>query len=95
MAQFTTRGNSLYIDGKRVKKGWESFNGMYWFGTEIDRKQDSVINGKVYKNDIIWFGYVQGQYEEWGYFSETELKLMGNKVWKIPQKNLYISGRRD
>jgi len=95
MAKFTTKGNHLYIDGKKVLRGWESFTGWYWFATEKDRVQDSVINGQVYKNDIIWFGYVQGQYEEWGYFSQKELELMGkSKVWKIPQKNLLWSGRR-
>ena len=96
MAEFTTKGNSLYIDGKRVIKGWESFSGMYWFATEKSRTQTSVINGKNYPGDIIWFGYVQGQYEEWGYFSQKELELMGKyKVWKIPQRNLPHSGRRN
>jgi hypothetical protein len=95
MAKFTTKGKSLYIDGKKVKKGWESFNGMYWFATKLDRRQDSVINGKVYKNDILWYGFVQGQYEEWGTFSDTELKLMKYKVWRIPQRNLLWSGRRN
>lgn len=95
MAEFTSKGNNLYIDGKRVLKGWESFSGMYWFATEKSRTQTSVINGKDYPGDIIWYGYVQGLEEEWGYFSQKELELMGkHKVWKIPQKNLHYSGRQ-
>jgi hypothetical protein len=96
MAKFESKSGKLYIDGKKVKIGFESFNGMYWFGTELDHTQDSVIGGKVIKNDKIWFGYVQSHFEEWGYFSQGELEAMGKyKVWKIPQKNLPISGRRN
>jgi len=95
MAKFTEKDDKLYIDGKKVLKGWESFSGWYWFATELDRTQDSVINGKTYKNDKIWFGYVQGQEEEWGYFSEAELKSLGNRVWKLPSKSLSYSGRRN
>ena len=72
----------LSIDGKIVLKGWESFSGWYWFGVE-----------KV--DDDRWFGFVQGLEEEWGYFSEAELKSLGAKVWEIPSKNLSFSGRRN
>ncbi len=96
MAKFTSDGKHLYIDGKKVLKGWESYSGWYWFGTEIDRTQDSVINGKDYDGDTIWFGYVQGLAEEWGYFSQVEIESLGKyKVWKIPAKNLPHSGRRE
>jgi hypothetical protein len=76
-------------------KGWESYAGWYWFATEKIQKQDSVIDGVTYKNDQIWFGLVQGSEEEWGDFSEAELKSNSPKVWRIPQKNLPWSGRRN
>lgn len=41
------------------------------------------------------YGYVQGMEEEWGDFSEAEIDSLGNKAWKIPQKNLSFSGRRN
>ena len=95
MARFEGKDGKLFIDGKVVLRGWESFSGWYWFAIKVDRKQDSVLdNGKVAKNDTIWFGYVQGIYEEWGYFSQAELESLKPKVWEIPQKNLPWSGRR-
>jgi len=80
----------------KVEKAWESFTGWYWFGVERAYTQDSVIEGKVYENDQIWFGFIQGHCEEWGYFSEAELKTLIKKmkVWEIPKKNLSYSGRR-
>ena len=94
MVKFESRDGNLYIDGKKVLRGWESFTGWYWFATEKDSVQDSVLDGKVIEGDTIWFGLVQGQYEEWGYFSEGELKDLSPKIWKIPQRNLPWSGRR-
>jgi hypothetical protein len=95
MVEFKSENGTLYIDGKKVVKGWEAYSGWYWFATEKDSTQDSVLaDGKVIKDDIIWFGLVQGQYEEWGYFSEGELKILGPKVWEIPKRNLPWSGRR-
>jgi hypothetical protein len=85
MKQITT------IRGKPVIEIYESFNNSYWFITERCYKQDSLINGKVYKNDQILFGYVRlavcPQFAEWGYISETELKLLGNWVWKVQRKD--------
>ena len=94
MATFKSKDGALYIDGKKVLRGWESYTGWYWFATGKDREQDSVIEGEVVKGDTIWFGLVQGQYEEWGYFSEGELKRLAPKVWEIPKRNLAWSGRR-
>ena len=94
MAKFEEKNGKLSIDGKEVLKGWESFSGWYWFATEKSHTQDSVIGGKVYKNDTIWFGFVQGHFEEWGYFSEAELKSLAPKIWEIPKKNLQWSGKR-
>ena len=94
MAKFETKGDNLFIDGEKVLKGWESFSGWFWFATKKVQTQDSVINGQVIENDQIWYGLVQGLEEEWGDFSEGELKSLSPKIWAIPQKNLAWSGRR-
>lgn len=95
MAEFTTKGDDLYIDGKKVIRGWESYTGWYWFATEVVQTQDSIIDGKVHKDDTIYFGFVQGFEEEWGDFSLAELKSLGPmKIWEIPKQNLPYSGRR-
>ena len=94
MAKLESKNGDLFIDGKKVLRGWESYTGWYWFATEKDCEQDSVIGGEVVEKDTIWFGLVQGQYEEWGYFSEGELERLGPKVGKIPARNLSWSGRR-
>jgi hypothetical protein len=84
----------ITIQGEPVIEIYESFDGSYWFVTEKLYKQDSVIKGKVYKNDQILFGYVRlsacPQFAEWGNISETELKLLGNWVWKVPQRNWSV-----
>jgi hypothetical protein len=46
----------ITIQGKLVIEIYESFDGSYWFITEKLYKQDSLINGKVYKDDQILFG---------------------------------------
>lgn len=94
MASFESRNGKLYIDGKEVLKGFESFSGWYWFAVEKVQTQDSIIGGKEFKDDTIWFGFVQGHFEEWGDFSEGELRNLAPKVWEIPRRNLPYSGRR-
>ena len=94
MATFTSDKGKQYIDGKEVVKGWESWNGCYWFAVELDREQDSIIDGKVVVGDKIWFGYAQVQDEEWGYFSEGEIESLGKRAWKIKAFNLPFAGRR-
>ena len=82
------------IKGKPVIDIYESFDGSYWFITEKCHKQDSVIDGKVYKDDQILFGYARlsmcPEFAEFGYVSETELKLLGNRIWKVPRRNWAI-----
>jgi hypothetical protein len=79
------------IKGVPVIDIYESFDGSYWFVTERRWKQDSVIGGKVYKDDQILYGYARlsacPEYAEFGNISETELRLLGNRVWKVPQSN--------
>lgn len=96
MPDFKARGNDLYIDDQKVIKGYESFNGWYWFAVEEVQKQDSIMpDGSIAKDDIIYHGLVQGTYEEWGDFSKAELESLKPKVWEIPKKNLPYSGRRE
>lgn len=93
--KFRTDGKDLFINGRKVIRGWESFSGWYWFAVEEASKQDSVLaDGRVAKNDTVFFGFVQGLEEEWGYFSLAELESLKPKALKIPKKNLPQSGRR-
>jgi len=84
----------ITIRGEPVIEIYESFDGSYWFITEKLYKQDSVINGRVYKDDQILFGYARlsacPEYAEFGNISETELKLLGNRMWKVPKENWSI-----
>jgi len=93
MSELRSCDGELLIDGRPVIKGWESFSGWYWFATEKAWEQISLIKGKHMK-DTIYFGYVQGLEEEWGYFSLAELESLAPKVWEIPKRNLPHSGRR-
>lgn len=85
---------SLFVNGQKVIKGYESYTGWYWFAVKVDHVQDSVIDGIVYENDIIYYGYVQGLEYEWGYFSKAELERNKYRTWSISMRNLPHSGRR-
>jgi hypothetical protein len=78
------------IKGHPIIAIYESFEGSYWFVTDTAWKQDSLIGGKVYKQDQILFGYVRlaccRECAEFGYFSEAELKSLGCRVWRVPEK---------
>jgi hypothetical protein len=50
----------LYIDGKRVLHGWESFLGWYWFTTEKTNEQMSNRGDYKLVKDTIYFGLVHG-----------------------------------
>ena len=95
MTRFEVREGRLYINGKRVLKAWESWNGWYWFAVRKVKYRTLLIDGKVVK-DTIWFGLVQGLEQEWGYFSEAELRELMKKglVWEINRKDLPFAGRR-
>lgn len=75
------------IKGKPIIKIFESFNGCYWYVVEKAWTQDSLIDGKLYKQDQIYFGYARlshcPQFAEWGYFSEAELRQLGNRIWEV------------
>jgi len=84
-ADFEERNGSLYVDGSKVLKGWESAFGWYWFAVE---KLAGNIKGKA-----IWFGFVQGEFNEWGTFSEAELDSISD-IWELSKEALLRSGRR-
>ena len=65
---------------------------MNWFVTEMVQKQDPLLNVKVYNNDTIYYGLVQGLEEEWGDFSKAELECLKPKVLEIAKKDLVFSG---
>ena len=91
--QLEEMDTQLTIKGKPLIDIFESFDGSYWYVIEKAYKQDSVIDGKVYRNDQIFFGYVRlstcPELAEFGYFSEAELKQLGNWVWKVPEINWF------
>jgi hypothetical protein len=93
MPELKTINGRLEIDGKPVIKGWESFTGWYWFALEKDSEQVSEINGRAVP-DVIWFGLVQGFEDEYGYFSEAEIKALGSRAWPIKAVDLPYAGRR-
>ena len=102
-AKFSTDGKDLYVFGRKVLKAWESFSGWYWFATEkVEERKVSEGSGSVMADgsvvdDVIWFGYVQGFEEEWGDFSEAELRplIKAWQVWPIKACDLPSAGRRD
>jgi len=109
LAKFETDGKNLYIDGKKVLRAWESWNGWYWFATEKIGEQMSIFDdGEPVKDtiyfglfddgepvkDTIYFGLVQGFEEEWGYSSQAEIERLRPKTWEIARKDLVYAGRR-
>jgi hypothetical protein len=92
--RFEERNGELFINDRKVLHGWESFSGWYWFATEKVQDQVRLIDGKPV-TDTIWFGFVQGHFEEWGEFSQAEIESLHPMAWEIPRKNLPWSGRRE
>ena len=88
MNKLETKEDGLYIGGKKVIRGWESFSGWYWFATELEQEN--------YGGHPLWFGFVQGHANEWGSFWEGELLPMieQGKVWEIKEIDLPHAGRR-
>jgi len=94
MAKFESKGNDLFIDGKKVLRGWASLNGWYWFATEKICNQMSDLGDGDPVTDTIWFGYAQVFEEEWGYLSQAEIESLKPKTWEIKKKDLLHAGRR-
>tara|TARA_R100001015_G_scaffold17228_1_gene9333 strand:- start:390 stop:671 length:282 start_codon:yes stop_codon:yes gene_type:complete len=92
MTKLVTEENKLMIemtDGtkREVLRGWESYSGWYWFATKMERRD--------YGGAPLWYGFVQGMYDEWGTFSQVELDSLGWKVWEINEVDLPHAGRRE
>lgn len=96
-----TEKGRLYAGDHLVLKGWESFSGWYWFAVEkVEERKVADGSGSVLADgsvvdDVIWFGYVQGFEEEWGDFSEAEIRSLGPKAWPIKKCDLPYAGRRN
>ena len=87
-SKLETRDDGLYIGGKKVIKGWESFSGGYWFAVELV-EQD-------YGGFPLYYGYVQLLDEAWGDFwtGEFEPLIQSHMMWEINQIDLPHAGRR-
>ena len=59
VAKFESKDNELYIDSKKVLRGWESCNGWYWFATAKARDQQSILDDGREVPDTIYFGFAQ------------------------------------
>ena len=82
--KFESKDGELYINGKAVKKVWESENGWFIFGIE--------------KEDDKWFGVMRakcigGIISDWGHFSEQGIKYLEEEgvIWEIPQGDLFFA----
>ena len=95
-----TENGVLYAGQHKVLKGWESFSGWYWFAVEqVEERRVADGSGSVMADgsvvdDTIWFGLVQGLENEWGDFSEAEIRSLGNMAWPIKPGDLPYAGRR-
>ena len=70
---------------KKVLRGYESFDGRYWFVTE---EPDDENPGEA-------FGFYQGTYgSEWSYIYEESFKERGNGIWRIKDIDLPYAGKR-
>jgi len=93
---FEKKGDELYIDGNKVIKAYEGCNGWCWFAIEEACTQNSWIDGKLYKDDTIYYGLVQGHEDKWDNFSKAELEALmpSLRVWEINKCDLPYAGRR-
>ena len=96
-------GELITIDGKlcvksnlachgddpiEVIRGYESFDGQYWFVTE--NPDIEISDGFNHES----FGFIQGHYGwEWGFIHEQYLTQQKN-IWRIKDKDLPIAGKR-
>ena len=88
-AKIERGNNSIKIDGQNVIKMWESFQGWYWYAIE-DQGEYTTVDDTIAH---AWYGYVQGNYNEWGTWDSKELERAG--VWTVPKSNWGYSGRSE
>lgn len=100
MSELHTKDGKLYAGDHLVLKGWESYSGWFWLAVEkVEERKVADGSGSVMEDgsvvdDVIWFGLVQGSEEEWGEFSEAEIRALGNMAWPIKPQDLPCAGRR-
>ena len=79
----------IAIKGNAIIDVYENFDGNYWFITKKCHKQNTVLHGKVYKNDQIFFAYIRlaacPEFSQFGYTSQAKLEHIG--AWKILKTN--------
>jgi len=89
MVGIIKKNGKKFIGKNEIISVWKSDKGFRWFATEISEIRSiesengrSIINGKP-ENDIIYYGLIIKQNEEWGYFSEKELEIVekANKIF--------------
>jgi len=66
----------------KVIKVYESMTGWFWIATEYTPRTG------------IFFGFVQGDFNEWGTFSKTELEELAPRVWEVGPEHWSYTGRR-
>jgi len=95
MAKFEARRDQLYLDGKKVLKGWESATGWYWFATEDHGDHEYDLGDKSARGRE-YFGFVQGFEEEWGNWTTAEFDPLVKRglIWEIKPRDLPYAGRR-
>ena len=91
--RFNNDGKNLYIDGRKVIKGYESSDGKYWFATALAGCKDVMINGSM-QCSLMFTGYVQDENPGWKNFSKKVLESNKFKIWEIKKIDLPHAGRR-
>lgn len=76
--EFTTKDNKHCVGGYEIIKCWLGINGWKWYATTIETMKD--------KKPFIYYGYVEGDFSEWGTWYATDMESMG--ITEIPIKNL-------
>lgn len=96
MAQLETREDGLYVDGKRVLKGWETVTGWYHFALEDLGDAEVMLDRERSATGRQYFGFVQGFEEEFGEFNTAEFEklIREGKMWQIRSEDLPYAGRR-
>ena len=67
-------------DAMIYAKFFTPWTGWTWFVTEGSQEED----------DFIFFGYVIGNIDEWGYFSLAELESIGGGLTLPVERDLYF-----
>jgi hypothetical protein len=82
--KFEVKDGKLHIDGKAVKKVWESSNGWFIFG--IEKENDEWLG-------VMRARCIGGIISDWGHFSEQGIKDLEEKgiIWEISEGDLFFA----